>query len=141
MEERSQWYASGLRFECLPGCSACCSDHGDYTSLYLNEGDVRALAGFLGLTREEFLRRHTTIEDGEVLMKMDPPDCLFLEDGRCSAYHARPTQCRTFPFWKENLKSRRAWVKLREFCPGIDVGELHGYERIQEHLDDRESSA
>jgi Fe-S-cluster containining protein len=140
MDEKSQWYASGLRFECLPGCSACCSDHGEYTALYLNAGDVRALADFLDLTREEFLRLHTTFEEGALLMHMEPPDCMFLEDGSCVAYLARPTQCRTFPFWEENLKSRTAWVRLRKFCPGIDVGELHDYDRIQEHLDDRKAS-
>lgn len=141
MDEKSKWFASGLRFECLPGCSACCTDHGEYTALYLTEGDVRALADFLGLTREEFLRRHTLTEQGALLMKMDPPDCMFLHEGRCGAYRARPVQCRTFPFWEENLKSRTAWVRLRKFCPGIDVGELHGHDRIQEYLDDRKSSA
>jgi Fe-S-cluster containining protein len=140
MDDRSQWYAAGLRFECLPTCSACCSDHGEYTAVYLNESDVRDLADFLGMTREEFVRRHTTFEEGALLMKMDPPDCLFLEAGRCKVYEARPMQCRTFPFWEENLKSRTAWTRLREFCPGIDVGELHDHNRIQEHLDDRKSS-
>jgi Fe-S-cluster containining protein len=140
MEEKTPWYASGLRFECLPGCSACCSDHGEYTALYLEEGDILPLAGFLGVTREEFLRLHTMTEEGSLLMNMDPPDCLFLHDGRCSAYRVRPAQCRTFPFWEENLKSRAAWTRLRKFCPGIDVGELHDRIRIQEHLDDRKSS-
>jgi Fe-S-cluster containining protein len=140
MDDKSQWYSSGLRFECLPGCSACCTDHGDYTALYLNEGDVSALAEFLGLSREEFLRRHTTIDEGALLMKMEPPDCMFLEDGRCGAYPARPAQCRTFPFWKENLKSRAAWIRLRAFCPGVDVGELHDHDRIQEQLDERKAT-
>ena len=31
---------------------------------------------------------------------------MFLEDGyRCSIYNARPTQCRTYPFWPRFVQS------------------------------------
>jgi Fe-S-cluster containining protein len=35
--------------------------------------------------------------------------CAFLDGARCTVYEARPTQCRTFPFWKENLRRRGSW--------------------------------
>jgi Fe-S-cluster containining protein len=54
-------------------------------------------------------------------------DCVFLDrtskPGKavCGIYAARPMQCRTWPFWPENLKSPRHWseVKRRTPCPGM----------------------
>jgi Fe-S-cluster containining protein len=135
---RRPWYANGLRFECLPGCGACCIDHGDYNALYLTSADVRRLADHLELTRSEFIRLYTTVEDDYVLLRTDHPDCLFLKEGKCDVYEARPTQCRTFPFWKDNLRSRRSWVKLCEFCPGIDSGPLHDEDTISREVRKRE---
>jgi Fe-S-cluster containining protein len=50
--------------------------------------------------------------------------CEFLEGGGCSVHEAKPTQCRTFPYWPELLDSRRAWHKTGSWCPGIGQGEL-----------------
>jgi Fe-S-cluster containining protein len=136
---RRQWYADGLRFECKPGCGNCCSDHGDYTALYLTPADIRRLARHFSLSIAEFKRLYTTVEDDYVLLRMDQPDCPFLKEGMCEVYEARPIQCETFPFWKENLRSRRNWVKLCEFCPGIDDGPLHDHESITEALKKRGS--
>jgi Fe-S-cluster containining protein len=133
-----KWYEEGLRFECLPDCSACCSDHGEYTALYLTAGDVRRLAKYFSITQAEFKKRYTTIEDDDLLLQMDQPDCPFLNEGLCEVYDSRPIQCRTFPFWKENLKSRRTWIKLCEFCPGIDIGPLHDAKAIATELNKRE---
>lgn len=56
-------------------------------------------------------------------------DCVFYDKG-CTVYAARPTQCRTFPFWSENLKSRTAWNELSEECPGVGQGQLYSVEEI-----------
>jgi len=133
----SVWYSEGLRFECQPDCGACCIDHEDYAYVYLERDDIERLAEFLKLTRKEFLERHTTLDDGFRVLKMDQPDCPFLEGTCCSVHPARPTQCRTFPFWEENLTSRAAWKKLCGFCPGIDKGEVHDSEWIVGQRDER----
>jgi hypothetical protein len=48
-------------------------------------------------------------------------------------------QCRTWPFWDENLTSRRAWdnARRRTPCPGMGTGPLIPIEkiRIQRDLD------
>ena len=132
------WYADGLRFECRPDCGACCTDHGEYAYVYLVGEDLPALAAHLGLSDEAFAQEYTDCEDGHVFLKMTGPDCMFLQGQRCGVYEARPRQCRTFPFWPENLRSRRRWRQLCEFCPGIDEGPVHPLRVIQSHLKEHE---
>ena len=129
------WYADGLRFECQPDCGACCVNHGDYAYVYLDPADVRRLTRSLRLPRREFLERFTTKDGDALALRMDQPACPFLDGVRCTVYRARPTQCRTFPFWSENLTSRRRWRALSRFCPGIDRGpKTHPLHVIQTHL-------
>jgi hypothetical protein len=131
------WYADGLRFQCRPDCGACCSDHGDYAYLYLEEGDVERLARFLGWDPERFRDRHTALDDGRPVLALNGPDCPFLRGTRCAVYPVRPIQCRTFPFWRENLRSHEEWERLSQFCPGIDAGEHHDLETIRRDIDAR----
>lgn len=65
-------------------------------------------------------------------------DCVFLDrsvPGRatCHLYEARPMQCRTWPFWPENLTTRHAWdeAKARTPCPGMGRGTLVPIESIR----------
>ena len=131
------WYADGLRFECQPDCGKCCTNHDDYSYVYLEDDDLSRLATWLGLEPDEFATRYTILDDGERVLRMDQPDCPFLDGVRCTVYGARPRQCRTFPFWDETLSTRRTWQALGEFCPGIDRGERHPLEVIRAHLAER----
>jgi len=135
---RSPWYTEGLRFACDEDCGACCTDHGKYAYIYLDGDDADRLAAHLGLAKDRFDERYTDVDDGDLILRMDGPDCSFLDGSRCAVYDARPTQCKTFPFWRENLKSRRSWSSLGEFCPGIDQGERHALPVIRARLAERE---
>ena len=136
--EPQPWYADGLRFECQEDCGRCCSNHGDYAYVYLEEPDITALAKFLRLSRRRFLERYTTTDDGFVVLLMDEPACPFLEGSQCTVYEARPVQCRTFPFWEEHLRSPKAWERTREFCPGVGRGRRHPLRLIRNCLDERQ---
>ena len=117
------WYAEGLRFACRPDCGLCCTRHDDYAYVYLDRGDVARLAAHFETTTKEFRARFTKRDGGHTVLLMDQAACPFLEGTRCSVYGARPTQCRSFPFWPENLKTEARWRRLGEFCPGIGEGE------------------
>jgi Fe-S-cluster containining protein len=41
-------------------------------------------------------------------------DCIMFNPkaGTCATYAARPTQCRTFPFWPGNLSNVKSWERL-----------------------------
>ena len=81
------------------------------------------MADTLGISLKEFLQQYTRLVDGELSLKEHPRtyDCIFLQDGnKCKVYQARPKQCRTFPFWPENMKSKEAWEQTAKRCEGID---------------------
>lgn len=85
----------------------------------------------MGLTTIEFTRTFTARTDGLLHLRDPERDCLFLEDSRCRVYEVRPRQCRTWPFWSENM-SRKAWEEeVIPRCPGIGHGRLYLREDIE----------
>jgi Fe-S-cluster containining protein len=117
---------SPLRFECTQ-CARCCTNRGEYAYVYLNDEESRDLAEHLGLRRREFERRYTFVdEDGWRQLRFEDERCVFLtDDGRCSVYPARPTQCRTFPFWPEMIRDGRWTPAARELCEGVGKGPVY----------------
>lgn len=119
-----KFYAEGLRFECQ-GSGKCCTSRGAYGYVYLTPDDRKRFAKFFGLTVARFQREHCETTEGHVHLKNPEADCAFLRGKRCSVYEARPSQCRSWPFWPENLNAR-AWNRdVKSFCPGVGKGKLH----------------
>lgn len=50
----------------------------------------------------------------------------------CSVYPARPLQCRTWPFWSENLRDRKTWDRSAKRCHGMNGGRQFTLEQIQQ---------
>lgn len=124
------WYAPGLRFACTR-CGECCTSRGEHAYVYVTTREVEALAAHLGLAPDEVRARFCEDDGGWTVLRMDEPECPFLgEDRRCRVYPVRPVQCRTWPFWEDNLKDERRWSLARRTCPGIGRGPLHPAERI-----------
>jgi len=84
------------------------------------------------MDEKSFLDSYTRTEDGKrALIEQPGGDCVFLENGtRCRIYAARPAQCRAWPFWPANLKSKIAWERSAEKCPGMNRGTLFTLEEI-----------
>lgn len=137
------WYSQGLRFECT-GCGQCCS--GPPGLVEFTRGEGIRMARALGLEYRDFLFRHARrTEEGWALQEIEDPegtdlDCTMLDrqthpgKALCRVYQDRPLQCRTWPFWPENLRSRRAWQRAGRRCPGMDQGPLVPPEDIHRNL-------
>lgn len=127
--KKSEWYADGLRFECTQ-CGNCCTGPPGY--VWFNNTETEAMARELGMSPVEFREKYAHRHAGkwtlnEVRNDKGHYDCVFLErdengKGLCSIYKSRPTQCRTWPFWPENLRSERAWLIAARGCPGMTDG-------------------
>jgi len=118
-----KWYDDGVRFRCLhPECSRCCSGARGPGYVWVSADDMEAIATFLQISFDEFTRTYIRqVEFSFSLIETRNHDCIFLEDGNCSIYPVRPTQCRTYPFWPENTESERQWLKEGRDCPGINA--------------------
>lgn len=130
-----KFYEKGLRFECT-GCGDCCrAQHGKPSWVYVTLDERRALAGHLKLATSVFTRRYCEKSNGFFHLRHPTSDCLFLQDGRCSVYAARPGQCRTYPFWREHM-SADAWRKVETDCPGVGRGRVWSLKEIEVRLAD-----
>jgi uncharacterized protein len=125
-----RFYSRGLRFRCL-GTGGCCRAIGPYGYVYVSLDDRRRLARHLHLATATFTRRYCARTEGEVHLKHPELDCCFLDGCRCGVYDARPQQCRTWPFWPENLTDARTWRReVAARCPGVNHGRLYSAEEI-----------
>ncbi len=117
------WYSAGLHFKCT-GCGKCCTGAPGF--VFVDEEEMTKMADFLALPLPLFKRKFTRLRERRfalVEVKTDTPNevsCVFLKDNKCSVYAARPKQCRTFPWWPENLSSEKSWELAAKNCEGID---------------------
>ena len=112
----------GLRFECQPGCTNCCTQKG---FVYLTEPDLKRIAKYLGMPAADFERRYVYRTTRQLRLRVPRQvQCHFLRDGGCSIHPVKPAQCRIFPFWPELVDDKREWRKTAAWCPGIGKGEL-----------------
>ena len=129
MSERVEVGRFPFRFECQAGCTNCCTQSGH---VYLTEEDIGRIAGYLGMGREEFETRYVTRKEEHPRLKMRlAEDCYFLVEGGCRIHPVKPMQCQVFPYWPENVGTRRTWHRLRKYCPGVGVGQLVQIERVR----------
>lgn len=127
------FYKDGIRFECKAE-GRCCATRGGYGYVYLSCSDRRRLAGHFKISMAEFTARYTNKVDGLHELRYTGKDCPFLQNNRCGVYDARPLQCRTWPFWPENMNSE-VWEKeVASWCPGVGKGKLYTAEEIRNIL-------
>ena len=133
-----EWYADGLRFECTL-CGACCTGTPGYVSV--SDEESAAIARRLNIPLAEFHRLYTRqTSEGRSLTEHKTKhgyDCVFLDRASmpgkavCSLYEDRPLQCRTFPWWPENLKTPGAWARTGKHCEGVGRGPVIPIEAIR----------
>ena len=138
----------GLRFECQQS-GRCCAAYGSEGYVILTESDLVRMEKHLGKDRNEFA------EIGEFqdqrgnqemritknwFLKNSVKQCQFLKGHQCGVYDARPTQCRTFPFWKENFGAKTWKKQLTSMCKGIGQGKLYSREEILKIMEEQENA-
>ncbi len=136
-----KWWADGIKFECQ-GSGNCCLSRGEYGYVFLTRDDRKNMAEHLKLTTKEFIQKYCDRKNGVYHLKEEATrtECVFLDGKKCGVYQARPTQCRTWPFWPE-VMSAKTWNKeVKTFCPGVGKGQVHTAEEIQKVLNEQAHS-
>ncbi len=112
----------GVRFTCQSGCINCCQQEG---RVYITETDLVRAAKFLGMSAKAFEKKYVYRTRHEMRLRKPPKkQCSFLREHGCSIHPAKPTQCRTFPFWPELVENPVAWKWVGSYCPGVGKGPL-----------------
>jgi Fe-S-cluster containining protein len=103
---------------------------------------METIARRLSLPLASFRRRFLVYDDdGEASFRMQPNgDCVFWDQG-CTIYSVRPRQCRTYPFWTENLESPQTWEEVKRTCHGAGRGKLYRLNDIRSILRGRPTSS
>lgn len=92
------------------------------------------MAEFLGMRERDFVRQYVRqINQRLSLIELPNGNCIFYDHG-CKIYPVRPTQCRTFPFWKEVLSNVVTWDRATSECPGMNRGKTFTEAEIDELL-------
>jgi len=126
---RSYFFDQGIRFECQR-CGACCT--GEPGIIYVDNDEVLRITEYLSIRISVFIEKYLyPIREGHSILEHDDGRCFFYEDG-CKIYPVRPDQCKTFPFWFENLRSFKKWQRISKECPGIGCGRLYSKTQIIE---------
>jgi Fe-S-cluster containining protein len=126
----------GLYFECTE-CGGCCTYKGEYAHVYASKREVEVLAELQGVSVRTFKRRYTFRDEyGWTQLRTNGDHCVFLDPDtrRCTVYKARPTQCRTFPFWPEFVANGEWTDEVRGMCEGIGRGRLYSIDEADARM-------
>ena len=143
----SEWFREGLCFSCTQSGNCCTGPPG---AVWFNDAEGRAMAEKLDISVGQFYKHYTrkigarwSLTENVINGKYD---CVFLDRSSkkpgCKLYDARPSQCRTWPFWPENLKSKLAWDRAKKEtpCPGMNSGKIVPASEIRIQRDQSGSS-
>uniref|UniRef100_K3WMT9 Methyltransferase domain-containing protein n=1 Tax=Globisporangium ultimum (strain ATCC 200006 / CBS 805.95 / DAOM BR144) TaxID=431595 RepID=K3WMT9_GLOUD len=109
-----------FQFKCTQ-CGKCCTGKGG--RVRVNDREIDEIARVTAMAtadiKAQYLRHSDAEDQWFIQQTVDDTQCVFLEGNKCSIYQARPTQCRTFPWWPQNLISDYDWHVAARDCEGI----------------------
>ena len=118
---REEGYSYSFDPNACTSCQGrCCTGESGY--IYVNIAEIEKIAALLSLDVAEFAQEYLFKKGYKYSLKEikynDSYECVFYDraSNGCGIYEARPTQCKTFPFW-DYYKTRVVELKLE--CPGI----------------------
>lgn len=129
------WWSKGIRFQCQ-GSGNCCLSRGEYGFVFLTREDRKRMADHFQIDLRQFTKTYCDKTQGYFHLKEEKnrDECLFLKGKKCGIYAARPTQCRTWPFWPEVMNAKTWNQEVKTFCPGVGKGPLITPEEISQNL-------
>jgi len=98
----------------------CCTGESGY--IYVNKTEIENISTLLDMPIKEFVNQYLFKKMYKYSIKEvvynGSYECVFYdrESNGCTIYDARPTQCKTFPFW-DYYKTRVEELKLE--CEGV----------------------
>jgi len=146
--------ANGIEFSCQI-CGKCCTGFNE-GEVYLYKKDILRLANHLNLQGDKglsyFAEKYLKVVNNSFFWK-DPgaqrgktyrfkslgfkftgedEHCHFLFNNKCSVHVARPFQCRSFPFWKMMVSSKKNFDDYTKKCKGLQLlkGKFYTKEEI-----------
>ena len=126
MQDRKINYQNGIRFECQSSGN-CCVSRNSYGYVYLSDNDLKRFSKYFKISLKSFKDKYCQITDGFIHLVEKPEfkgNCIFLKEKKCSVYISRPSQCRTWPFWNDNMNAKIWNEDISINCPGIGKGKL-----------------
>jgi Fe-S-cluster containining protein len=99
--------------------------------------EIASLAASRGESTDAFSRRFVRqVGSRYSLIERPGGDCIFWDKAvGCTVYEARPVQCRTWPFWPENVETPADWERTRQGCPGSGRGRHYSESEIIESIE------
>ena len=118
---KEEGYSYSFNPQACESCQGrCCSGESGY--IYVTKNEIENISTLLDMDVHKFVSEYLfkkmyKYSIKEVLHE-NSYECVFYdrESNGCKIYDARPTQCKTFPFW-DYYKTRVDELKLE--CPGI----------------------
>ena len=129
-------FKNGIRFECQ-GSGKCCVSRNSYGFVYLSDNDLKRFSKHFKLSIKKFKENYCEVTDGFIHLLEKPEldgNCIFLKNKKCSVYSNRPSQCRTWPFWNENMNVKIWNEDISNNCPGVGKGKIIKADRIKKYL-------
>lgn len=124
---RKAWFDKAISFSCT-ACGKCCKSNGA-TRVFVNSKEIENIASAMNISVDAVNKEYITTvlgNDGtelNSLMKHSSKNqCVFLDGNKCSIYSARPTQCRTYPYWPHIMIGEAEWRAESVSCEGIKLG-------------------
>jgi Fe-S-cluster containining protein len=130
------WYAPGLQFQCTQ-CGDCCT--GSPGFVWVSDDELAAIAAHLGRPVGEVRLLDTRPAQGKTSLREYPNgDCLYFNPATrgCNIYPVRPKQCRTWPFWRQNISTPEGWARTCQSCPGAGKGTFVPWEDVARTADE-----
>ena len=127
---------NGIKFSCQSSGN-CCVSIGKHGYVYLSKKDLIKLSSHFNLEINVFKKQYCSKTDGFIHLKelnKNNGNCIFLNEKRCTVYKSRPVQCRTWPFWNENMNAKTWNSNISKNCPGIGKGKVIKKDQILKFL-------